>query len=113
MKLKLKKRKETIAIALFYGIHYGGIKALLKKYRKEGYFCPPWHYFVDEDGRVYTGREEDEVAGSEYPNNDSIIAIVVNSPDDISITPDQAEALDKLFLKLPAWERIDINVNTD
>lgn len=111
--IKLKKRKDTIAIVISYDIFPGGITGIMKKYRKEGYFCPPWHYFIDDDGKLYVGRKEDEVAGSEYPNNEKIIAIIVNAPDDISISPDQAETLDSLFLKLPAWERVDINVNTD
>jgi len=111
--IKLKKRKETIAIVIYYDIFHGGITGLMNKYRKEGYFCPPWHYFIDADGKLHGGRAVDEVAGSEYPNNEEIIAIIVNAPDDISISPSQAEALDSLFLKLPAWERVDINVNTN
>ena len=115
--MKLKERNNTNACVIFYEISDQSVQDLMAAYKKKGYFYPPWHIYIDEDGHLTEGRPVDVVAGSEYPNNEEIFAIVVNSPDDISINGQQEDALaqiiSKVFQEYPDIERMDIHVNPD
>lgn len=115
--MKLKERNSTNACIIFYEVSDRAVQDVVTEYKKQGYFYPPWHIYIDEDGQLTEGRPVDVVAGSEYPNNEEIFAIVVNSPDDISINGQQEEALArivaKVFQEYPDIERMDIHVNSD
>lgn len=115
--MNLKERNSTKACIIFYEVSDLSVQDLMAEYKKQGYFYPPWHVYIDEEGQLTEGRPVDVVAGSEYPNNEEIFAIVVNSPDDISINGRQEEALARIVVKVfqeyPDIERMDIHVNSD
>ena len=115
--MKLKERNSTNACIIFYEVSDQSVQDLVAEYKKQGYFYPPWHVYIDEEGQLTEGRPVDVVAGSEYPNNEEIFAIVVNSPDDISINGQQEDALarivSKVFQEYPDIERMDIHVNSN
>lgn len=111
--MKLKERQETHAVVIYYELSDKSVSEILIEYRKQGLFYPPWHFYITEEGNIHQGRPVDVVAGSNYPNNEETIVILINSPDDININPDQADSIDKLLSKIfteySGIERMDIH----
>ena len=114
--IKIKDREITLACGYFYQVCYGEYADIVKKYRQSGDFCPPWHWFIDKEGEAHKGRDIGVVAGSQYPNNEEIVAIAIDSPDDISLSPAQADTVADVtatvFALYPDIERININVSS-
>ena len=112
--MKLKERVQTDAVVLYYELTDKTVSEILISYKKEGLFYPPWHFYITEDGQIKQGRPVDVVAGSNYPNNEETIVILINSPDDININHDQAESIDQLLTKIfkeyTGIERMDIRI---
>ncbi len=48
--------------------------------KRKGYLFFPYHFYIDCEGNIFSGREEDTVASSEFDNNLETLAVLVDNP---------------------------------
>lgn len=91
---KLKKREKTSRILIIYkNLKEATLEEIEMNAKRKGYLFFPYHFFIDCDGNLFRGREEDAVASSEFDNNLETLAVLVDTPSKDKLLLSQKRAI--------------------
>lgn len=84
MNVQFKVREKTVAlITLCQDLDGITRRELYKKARRNGDFDVSFHYFINSQGIVETGREEYVVAGYDLDHSRQAVVVLIDSPNGI------------------------------
>lgn len=109
MAIKRKHRRHTRRIVLYYDTTTETPKEAIKADLRDGFLQPRWHYLIDRDGKVHTGRPH--YAQSKMRRDldrDSISVLVLGESCHPDVVAELADWMEWAYEPLPVANANDI-----
>lgn len=100
MRFTFRKRKETKTLCIVHRDMDGkSFDDVYRYFIQRGELGTGYHYFIDNFGQISEDRKLDEIAGWDYPNNETSIYVLVDCKDGNS-NDSQQYAVNKLISQI-------------
>lgn len=86
---KLTLRSKTRYIILHHSAGSTDVKSVHNQHKRQGYIGIGYHYFIDDDGNIYSGRADNTVGAHCIGYNNESIGICFNGNFEIKKTDDK------------------------